>query len=250
MKAYKVFNPDWTCRSYQFEVGKTYEENVKPELCNRGFHACKNIADCFSYYSFDPNNKVAEVELIGDIVGVDEDKQATNKIKIVRELSWNEVLELANSGKGNTGLRNSGDSNSGNSNSGYRNSGDRNSGDRNSGNRNSGNSNSGDFNSNTPEEIRCFNKPCNRIEWDNAPKPSFIYDVVLNKWICFDYMTDEEKARYPKAFVCDGYLKTYSYKEAWKIAFDNRNSNDIELLKALPNFDAVVFEEITGIEID
>ena len=25
IKGYKVFNPDWTCRNFQYEVGKTFE---------------------------------------------------------------------------------------------------------------------------------------------------------------------------------------------------------------------------------
>jgi hypothetical protein len=28
-------------------------------------------------------------------------------------------------------------------------------------------------------------------------------------------MTEEEKKAYPKAFVCDGYLKKFTYKKAW-----------------------------------
>ena len=28
VKGFKVFNPDWTCRGFQYEVGKTYEEEV------------------------------------------------------------------------------------------------------------------------------------------------------------------------------------------------------------------------------
>ena len=148
MKGYKVFNSDWTCRGFQFEVGKVFEEDVTPVCCDRGFHFCTKASDCFRYYSFDPDNKVAEVEALGDIDTQDDDsKCCTNKIHIIREITWQEVLELVNLGKACTGLWNSGDWNSGNRNSGNRNSGDWNSGDWNSGNRNSGNCNSGNRNS-------------------------------------------------------------------------------------------------------
>ncbi|RHM98340.1 DUF7666 domain-containing protein [Dielma fastidiosa] len=148
MKGYKVFNSDWTCRGFQFEVGKVFEEDVTPVCCDRGFHFCTKASDCFRYYSFDPNNKVAEVEALGDIDTQDDDsKCCTNKIHIIREITWQEVLDLVNLGKACTGLCNSGNRNSGDWNSGNRNSGNRNSGDWNSGNRNSGNRNSGDWNS-------------------------------------------------------------------------------------------------------
>ena len=148
MKGYKVFNHDWTCKGYQFEVGKTFEENVEPKCCDRGFHFCTKASDCFNYYRFDSENKVAEVEALGEIdTNSDDTKCCTNKIHIIRELTWHEVLELVNLGKGCTGLCNSGNRNSGNRNSGNRNSGNRNSGDCNSGNRNSGDCNSGDCNS-------------------------------------------------------------------------------------------------------
>ena len=145
MKGYKVFEPDWTCRGFQYEVGKTYEEDVTPKVCERGFHFCKKAADCFSYYPFDPKSKVAEVIALGEI-DEDENKCCTNRIQIIREVSWEELLTIANTGDGNSGLRNSGDRNSGDRNSGDRNSGDRNSGDRNSGYWNSGSWNSGDWN--------------------------------------------------------------------------------------------------------
>jgi len=35
MKGFKVFNPDWTCRGFQFEVGKIYEEDVKPRCASK-----------------------------------------------------------------------------------------------------------------------------------------------------------------------------------------------------------------------
>ena len=147
-KGFKVFNKDWTCNSFQYEVGKTFEMKDSPICCNRGFHFCTKLSDCFNYYAFNSDNKVAEVEAIGEVVSDSGDtKHCTNKIKIVRELTWHEVLDLVNMGKDCTGYWNSGDWNSGNRNSGDRNSGNRNSGDWNSGNRNSGNRNSGDWNS-------------------------------------------------------------------------------------------------------
>lgn len=61
MEGYKVFEPDWTCRGFQYEVGKTFEEDVTPSCCNRGFHFCKELKDCFNYYPFNPDNKVATI---------------------------------------------------------------------------------------------------------------------------------------------------------------------------------------------
>jgi hypothetical protein len=146
-----------------------------------------------------------------------------------------------NSGNWNTGDRNSGNwntgnYNSGNYNSGYHNSGDRNSGDRNSGYRNSGDWNSCDnesgfFNSVTATTIRVFNREVNIEEWQRAEKPNFIYDVELT------YVQNDE-------------LKTRSYKEAWQLAYSKASDKDVELLMALPNFDARVFEEITDIKIE
>lgn len=146
IKGYKVFNPDWSCRDFQYKVGETYEHNGDIELCVSGFHFCLKAIDCFNYYMFDSDNRVAEVEAIG-LVKTGDDKSVTNKIRIVRELDWIEVLELVNTGKECTGYGNSGNRNSGNNNSGGCNSGNRNSGDKNSGVYNSGDFNSGDGNS-------------------------------------------------------------------------------------------------------
>ena len=156
MIAYKVFNPDWTCRGFKYQIGKTYEEEASPSVCGRGFHFCKNLVDCFNYYAFDPKNKVAEIDALGAISEGD-DKCCTNKIKIVREITWYEVLAMVNTGKRNTGfgnsggwnsgLYNSGDCNSGDWNSGCWNTGDRNSGGWNTGYQNTGGGNSGYCNS-------------------------------------------------------------------------------------------------------
>lgn len=148
MKGYKVFNSDWTCRGFQYAVGETFIEIVTPRCCNAGFHFCADLKECFHYYAFDPDCKIAEVEALGEIDAAENgSKYCTNKIKIIRELSWEEALKIVNSGRGNTGLGNSGNKNSGSYNSGAGNTGNRNSGNYNSGDGNTGVWNSGDDNS-------------------------------------------------------------------------------------------------------
>ncbi|MFR7722171.1 MAG: hypothetical protein ACLU2K_01695, partial [Clostridia bacterium] len=122
IKGYKVFNPDWTCRGFQYKVGETFVHNGNIEMCGSGFHFCRKASDCFSYYDFNSNNKVAEVEAIG-LVETRGDKSVTDKIKIVREIKWMELLTIVNEGNNCTGLCNSGDYNSGDYNSGDYNSG-------------------------------------------------------------------------------------------------------------------------------
>jgi len=49
----------------QYEVGKKYEMEELPHSCKKGFHYCKEMIDCFNYYNFDYNNRVAEVLDLG-----------------------------------------------------------------------------------------------------------------------------------------------------------------------------------------
>ena len=151
VNGYKVFNSDWTCRDKQYTCPGKFEENVELDVCHHGMHFCKKAVDCFNYYDFDPSNHVAEVIAYGDIKERG-DKCCTNKLKIVRELSWYEVLDVINTGenctgKGNGGNWNTGDYNDGHYNSGNCNSGNQNAGSWNSGHRNTGSYNSGGWNS-------------------------------------------------------------------------------------------------------
>lgn len=148
VKGYKVFNSDWTCRDKQYTCPGTFEENVSLDVCYQGMHFCRKAIDCFCYYNFDPSNHVAEVIAYGNVKERD-NKCCTDKLKIVRELSWHEVLELVNIGRNCTGKGNTSNCNSGNWNSGSWNSGSCNSGTCNIGSGNSGNCNTGDWNTGT-----------------------------------------------------------------------------------------------------
>lgn len=281
MKGYKVFNSDWTCRGYQYEVGKTYEIAESPKCCKVGFHFCEKLADCFNYYLFDPNNKVAEIEAIGEIHFDDTNsKCCTNKIVILKELTWAEVLDMCNTGKGNSGYRNSGNRNSGKGNSGHRNSGSWNSGDRNSGYYNSGSWNSGNYNSghhnsghynsghynsgdhnsgycntNSPK-VRMFNHETefafndesidrfNEILFD-CPQ-SYKYSDFIDK----SEMSEEEIMEHPECETIGGYIKTIiveADKQKWWD--EDVSDDDKEFIKSLPYFDADIFYECVGVRV-
>lgn len=147
---YKVFNPDWTCKpiggsSKQYTCPGKFEEEGELEICEHGMHFCQTAAKCFNYYEFNSKNKVAEVIAYGE-VRTDGDKSCTNKLEIVREVPWDEVLRIVNIGKNCTGLRNTGNENAGHRNAGSCNEGDWNTGDHNIGDSNTGNWNTGDYN--------------------------------------------------------------------------------------------------------
>lgn len=228
MKGYKVFNSDWTCRNYKYEVGKTYEMEEHPICCNNGFHFCTNLSDCFNYYGFNTNNKVAEIEALGEIGKSDDDtKHCTNKIKIVRELAWEEVLTLCNSGN-------------------------RNSGDCNSGDWNITSFSNGCFNTYEPK-IYLFDKPSDWTyrDWLNSDARYILNcmptDVI--DWVCSDDMTDEEIKEHPEHETTGGFLRTVeksSERQTWWNDLGEHWKNEV---KSIPNFDEKVFERITGIKI-
>ena len=300
VKGYKVFNPDWTCspngNTKKYTCPGKFEEDITPVRCGHGMHFCRKASDCFNYYNFDPENKVAEVIAYGDIVE-EGDKCCTNKLEIVREIPWQELLTIVNTGKDctglcntgywNTGNRNTGDWNTGDRNTGNRNTGDwntgywntgnrntgdwntgnRNTGDRNTGNRNTGdwntgNRNTGDWNTasyntgcfNTEEQkIMLFNKPSNMTyrEWIDSDARCLLNQIPKDvvEWVYEEYMTDEEKAANPTYETTGGYLKVLDESECGQIWWDSLTDDKKNIIKSIPNFDAEIFKQCTGIKV-
>ena len=91
IKSYKGFNSDMTCRDFQFEVGKEYEEKGKIEACEKGFHACENPMDVFGYYP-PSNSRYCEIEQSGSI-DIGEDKIASSKIHIRCEIGLSGIIQ-------------------------------------------------------------------------------------------------------------------------------------------------------------
>jgi hypothetical protein len=154
-----------------------------------------------------------------------------------------------NTGNCNTGYRNTGDLNTGDWNTGDRNTGNWNTGDRNTGNWNTGDCNTGCFNTITPEGGYFFNKWLTFEEWHKADKPSWIYKPTPTTWVPESQMSEEEKADNPSFSTCGGYLRKNDMREEWRKVYESATEEEIQMVRDLPNFDADVFEEITGLDL-
>ena len=300
---FKVFRSDWTCspngNTKQYTCPGKFEEEGELVVCFHGMHFCQTAADCFNYYSFDSNNKVAEVIAYGE-VQTEDDKSCTDKLEIVREIPWDEVLRIVNIGKNctgrcntgdwNTGNCNTGNCNTGNCNAGNRNTGNRNTGDWNTGDRNTGNGNTGDGNTgdgntgdsntgdwntgdwntgdwntgdwnkssfntgcfNTKEQkIRLFNKPSSMTyrEWIDSDARYLLNQIPKNvvEWVHKEDMTDTEKAAHPTYETTGGYIKVLDESECGQLWWNALTDYQKNIIKGIPNFDADIFFQCTGI---
>lgn len=319
VRGYKVFSRDWKCRNKQYTCPGVFEEtDGEISLCSYGMHFCKRLIDCFNYYTFSPDNKVAEVIAHGKIEE-GENKCCTDKLEIVRELSWEEVLERVNLGDDNEGMSNIGHCNFGDNNVGCfncgnkntsnnnfgskntafgnwgnRNSGQCNIGDKNTGERNQGDSNSGSYNCghyntghgnaghcnagsfnvghfnsgdwnmtdsssgcfNTQEEkLIMFNRPSSwtREEWVLSQARSILMEMPMNRrMIIEDPHTSVEI--WNDSLM--GQKHTHLRLSTEKVPAEERmewwrglSEQDKHIIKSMPNFDAEIFMEITGIDV-
>ena len=271
----KGFDENLKCRGYQFEIGKDYKidlpegyELTKNDLCsNKVFHFCDGLSKVHDYYSCNnEKNRYCIIEVLGQFCESD-DKCGSDHIKIVREITGEELQIAKGLTNGNSGLFNSGDLNSGDLNSGYRNSGDRNSGYRNSGDlnsgyRNSGDRNSGDLNSGY-RNSGIFNKTngsngvfCNKepkicifnIQTDWTLKEFYqskYWDAICSSDFPLTEWKTKENA--PENGV-DGELVVNTYEEACRRWWDGMSDRNKKIIKEIPNFDIDVFCDITGID--
>ena len=287
MIGYKRILKDFTaCNRFKYEIGKTYEldKDEKLEICKCGFHFCKNPIDVLAYY---PNGDtiIVKVEALGEIVQQGT-KYATDKIRIIRQYSKEELQELIigsegniqpnkfntgnyntgswNSGNYNTGEYNSGNynvgkCNSGNGNTGVFNDGNLNSGNANSGSRNSGNRNTGDNNSGNSNSGNCnsgfYNEgDYNSGDYNSGNGNSGIFNTGNGNTGIFN--TDVPLMR---AFNKETTMTLTSFIDSLDYSFDalceriyNKKliKGDREKIEALPNYDPDIFTEITGINFD
>jgi hypothetical protein len=98
MKGFKGFNKDLKCKDEQFYIGgikaKDSDPLKKPNLCSSdGYHYCEKFEDVLSYYPDTNGNRYCEIEILGSHA-TQGDKSITTSLRVVRELSRKEILEL------------------------------------------------------------------------------------------------------------------------------------------------------------
>lgn len=233
---FKVFRPDWTCspngNTKQYTCPGKFEEEGELDICGHGMHFCENAADCFNYYDFDSNNKVAEVIAYGTVLK-ERDKSCTDKLEIVREIPWDEVLRIVNTGKNCTGRCNTG-------------------------NRNTGDWNKSSFNTGCfmieEQKIMFFNKPSDWTykDWLRSDARYLLNRILKNvvEWIYSEDMTDEEKAEHPTHETTGGYLKVLDESDCGQLWWGSLSDRQKNIIKALPNFDPEIFYQCTGINVN
>ena len=230
MKGFKVFNPDWTCRDKQYTCPGEFKEDVKPMACSAGMHFCPDLKDCFEYYQNNPNNHCAEVIALGEVVQ-DDNKCATNHLQIIREIPRDEVLKRVNQGKGCTGICNTGDWNTGDW--------------------NSASFSNGVFCTEEPE-ILIFNKPSGMTfrQWRDSAACHLLNQIQFmpNVWVWDSDMTDEEKEAHPEYKTTGGFLKVLDTSDCCVRWWENLDEYQRRIIRSIPNFDAAIFKQITGID--
>ena len=231
MRGYKAFLSDMTTRhgdNTVYEVGKTYTVEGEVKICENGYHFCKKCVDVYDYYS--KPCRICEVNVTG-AVQTQGNKSVGRKLKILRELTADEISSLCNSGN-----RNSGDCNSGNWNSG----------DWNSGNRNSGYCNT------TEPTIRLFDHQTDITfsDFRNSRAYGLLYSMPSDclTWKYSEYMTDDEKTAHPEHETTGGflYLEKVDRQAWWESLSDESKATII----SMPYFDADKFYKCTNIRVE
>ncbi len=286
---YKAFTEDLQCSGYQFELGKEYHHKGPIQLCIQGFHFCSSVAKVFDFAPYDLNPQTTRVCSVLAWGNVQEDtrsgKYVASNIRIIRELSIQQILSAANFSGSNYGRYNSGSFNYGNYNTGRENLGDGNCGvgnygnnnygsfnwgNGNSGNHNLGNHNTGCYNyANSCAGTLCtvshapstymFNRPLtfdDDLRMQRYGFPAFFYDVkpviVIDQRDVAKYRGYIKIDDYTEAFDDLSMLRAVSWKALWRFALAKAKTErtwkkQLEHLVNLPNFSYEVFESITGI---
>lgn len=96
----------------------------------------------------------------------------------------------------------------------------------------------------------------NRIFNINVPHDEYVkvkntlkFKILLTEWIWGNAMTDEEKRGHEEWAKAGGYLKRWTYEEAWANYWNKATQEDKDVILKIPQFNAEIFKKITGIDV-
>jgi len=99
------------------------------------------------------------------------------------------------------------------------------------------------------KNYQIFNKEVPNEVFDQKYNSQPTFKLPIAVWVDKKDMTDDEKNNISVWKGIGGYLKVLNYKDAWKEGWKTASTDFKNWVKGLPNFDAKLFQEITGIEI-
>ncbi|MFR8683872.1 MAG: hypothetical protein ACLVFN_10390, partial [Enterocloster sp.] len=93
---YKVFGPGWLCENSSLRDVDSRDGEII--VYGFGMDFYKSLTECFKYYDFDNNNRVAEV-VASQNIKTEGDRSFADEIYIIREIPWDEVERIVNAEK-------------------------------------------------------------------------------------------------------------------------------------------------------
>jgi hypothetical protein len=97
---------------------------------------------------------------------------------------------------------------------------------------------------------RIFNVDCTKYEVQKAKSSLPSFNLGITKWVEKDDMTAKEKKDVSGWETMGGYLKIYSYEEAWANVWADLSKSDKQKFLGLPHFNKDIFKFITGIDVE
>ena len=95
-----------------------------------------------------------------------------------------------------------------------------------------------------------FNKLVEKEEWGKIKSSLPTIKLLITHWIYKKDMTDDEKENNSIYKEIGGYLKRFSYEEAWKNWWEQAKQSDKDAITSIKYFDREIFKGITGIDVE